>query len=102
LDSWTAVESTVLSDFFDGFMALCVSGRDIMVIMYVRSIQHVGEWYPYGGGWLGVDAFINELLGMWVCVQKINHNFFNSKNYQETQQRKTVQKQHPNFNFPIS
>lgn len=67
MDSWTTVESTVLSDFFDGFMALCVSGCDIMVILYVRSIQHVGEWYPYGGGWLGVDSFINELLGMWVC-----------------------------------
>ena len=43
----------------------CVSGHDVMVILYVRlSIQRVGEWYPYGGGWLGVDPFIDKLLGM--------------------------------------
>ena len=41
-------------------------------------------------------------VGIFFCVQKFNHNFFNSENCQEMQQRKIVNKQHPNFNFPRS
>ena len=58
--SWISVVS---SDFVTvSWPCVC---KGVILWSYVRlSIQHVGDWHPLGGRWLGVDPFIEELLGM--------------------------------------